>query len=384
MNSGEDARPSFRRHAAITGFYALLPAIAVAGGLALAPLQAAAALVGVRARLHAPHVATWVLLAFGAWALISSAWSPADGVWQGLRLLAGLLSGLLFLQLSQSQARHARAGAAASVLVLLALSLFEAASHVTLNQLGQPDNEPWNLESNAGRGVSVLVCMAWGAAAALWRLRAPWKFAAPLVVVLAGVCALQFRMSANFAAFAAGLLALALALFAARTTFVTVASSVGLWLLAAPWLMPAVSRLAPDMLPLSWRHRLEIWAYVSRETARHPVFGSGLDASRVHPDTLEISGVMLSRIPLHPHSASLQIWFETGAVGALLASATLALIARAALRSPGFPLAAASATLASFAALANLSYGVWQEWWIAAAFSAAAAVIVLARDQEAS
>jgi hypothetical protein len=76
----------------------------------------------------------------------------------------------------------------------------------------------------------------------------------------------------------------------------------------------------------------------------------------------------------------MQVWFETGAVGALLAAAlTLAggwalsrvLVDRA-------QAAAAAATLASAGVIANLSYGIWQEWWDAALFLAAALVAAAA------
>ncbi|MBC7770255.1 MAG: O-antigen ligase family protein, partial [Phycisphaerales bacterium] len=43
--------------------------------------------------------------------------------------------------------------------------------------------------------------------------------------------------------------------------------------------------------------------------------------------------------------------------------------------------AAAAATLASLGIIANLSFGVWQEWWNATIFVAAALVAALARSR---
>ncbi|MES1203914.1 MAG: hypothetical protein ABUS57_20950, partial [Pseudomonadota bacterium] len=84
-----------------------------------------------------------------------------------------------------------------------------------------------------------------------------------------------------------------------------------------------------------------------------------------------------SLIPLHPHDASLQIWLETGAIGAGLGALALILggvaLARA-LRFDRVAAAGACGAIASIGLIANVSYGAWQEWWIATAFAAAALV----------
>ena len=73
----------------------------------------------------------------------------------------------------------------------------------------------------------------------------------------------------------------------------------------------------------------------------------------------------------------MQIWFETGAVGAALAAAALlacgwSLSRR--LRDDRATAAAAAATIAAIGVIANVSYGVWQEWWDATMLLAAALV----------
>src|SRR5262249_38949885 len=113
----------------------------------------------------------------------------------------------------------------------------------------------------------------------------------------------------------------------------------------------------------------------------------GLDASRAVTDRLQVRDVNIRAIPLHPHSASLQIWFETGAVGAALAAGTLiaAGFALSRLLANNRPTAAAScATLASLGLIANVSFGLWQEWWIATMFIAAALTAAIGARQSSS
>jgi exopolysaccharide production protein ExoQ len=80
-----------------------------------------------------------------------------------------------------------------------------------------------------------------------------------------------------------------------------------------------------------------------------------------------------SLIPLHPHDAYLQIWLETGAVGAIIVLAILL----AALRATTYwPASVARFTLPGYAAglvVAGLAFGIWQSWWMASiAFSTVA------------
>src|SRR6185369_10055965 len=107
-------------------------------------------------------------------------------------------------------------------------------------------------------------------------------------------------------------------------------------------------------------------------------FGHGLDASRTAPQLLPVrADYSVAAIPLHPHSGSMQIWFEQGAVGAVLAAAVLLVGGWSLSRRFGdnrFAAAAAAATIASLGVIANVSYGLWQEWWDATILLAAALV----------
>jgi len=104
-----------------------------------------------------------------------------------------------------------------------------------------------------------------------------------------------------------------------------------------------------------------------------PLFGWGLDASRTFHHL----------IPLHPHDAALQLWFELGAVGALLGALIWAFVFwRFAEAAPGRRLYAAAGCATAWAALmiGAFSFSLWQEWWICLAALGFAACAVLARQ----
>ncbi|MGE0533281.1 MAG: O-antigen ligase domain-containing protein, partial [Hyphomonadaceae bacterium] len=86
-----------------------------------------------------------------------------------------------------------------------------------------------------------------------------------------------------------------------------------------------------------------------------------------------LGGETVPLLPLHPHNLSLQLWLETGVIGAALVAAALIWGAvRSARRSLARVDAAALAgALAAGALIAHFSYGAWQEWWVATIIGAA-------------
>ncbi len=78
----------------------------------------------------------------------------------------------------------------------------------------------------------------------------------------------------------------------------------------------------PNGLAASAHHRLFIWDSVAQLIPDNPLIGAGFDASR-HENRTEDGKAPLypGVIPLHPHNAALQIWYELGAVGILIALA---------------------------------------------------------------
>ena len=122
--------------------------------------------------------------------------------------------------------------------------------------------------------------------------------------------------------------------------------------------------------------RLDIWRFASQLIRRRPITGYGLDASRAFEP----------RIPMHPHDAALQLWLELGVPGALLAALFFGWlfhrIARLARLDPMWA-AIACATGFVYLFIGAVSFGVWQEWWLAlGAVAVAACGMVLMQRRE--
>lgn len=368
-----------------TALFALLPAAAAGGGLALAPLLGLAGAASVRPstlRADLARPAPWLiaLALFAAWMAVSWFWSPFEHALQALKFVFTVGAGLLFAHAAALSPRLTLSVAAAATLVLALLLAIEAIWDMPLNRAANPDVEhSWQLTGNPGRGAAVLTALVWAGAAWLWAERR-WPIA--LAALLgAGVLASQFEQSANLAAFIAGSIAFGLGLMAPRLAIIATGAALAAWMLLAPFAIPLLLTLInPDIQPYSWAARHEIWRYVCARILEQPWIGHGLDASRMDESVIIVQGQSVSAIPLHPHSASLQIWFETGAIGAILAAAGLlaGALALGQARRARPAAAATAATLAAIGVIANVSFGIWQEWWNAAMLIAAAFVAALA------
>lgn len=356
-------------------FFVLLPAFAVGGALGVPVLICLAGALSLRPSLlrqavenrPAPLI---LLLCFLALSIAAAAWSEHSAATQAAKLAVLAPLSLLFAASAAVDPRLTRAGGVAAFAVLAALLTIEAIWALPLNRAAQPEVDTGELLRNVSRGASLCLVLTFAAAAALMaRAGLAWTLAGLLALAAGGFVSLQFGLFANTLAFGAGLLAYCAA-FAAPPRLVVGGVIAGLtaWLLAAPFATPLLSGLFdPPQLPYSWNARLEIWAYVCDRIAEQPWIGHGLDAARVH----------LPEVPVHPHSVSLQIWFETGVIGVLLATAALVSGGLALVRAIGnnrVAAAAASGTLTAIGLVSNLSFNLWAEWWFATLFVAAGLV----------
>ena len=370
---------------ALAAFFAMTPGFSVGGAMALPAAQALTGLAGAPwRRLARQNAQTWVLIAalalFVVWASASTLWAPDPHTQQGLRLIGGVICGVLFVLgagIDAPSRRLVRAAGAACAIVLIASLAVEALADMPINRLAQPHAETGWLMRNPSRGASAALMLTWGAIAGFLGGRAHEKVLWKLIALGAFYIALQFSMDANALAFAFGAVAFVLGYGAFRFTLWLLIAGIAGWLIAAPWATPALLNALGDHVPASWIQRGEIWRFVCERIAANPWLGEGLDASRHH--TTIISGApALGRIPLHPHSGSLQIWFETGAVGAGLAVLALIAVGMAgerAFRDQPPARGALCAVIASAGVIGNVSYGVWQEWWIAALFAGVALAV---------
>ncbi|MFT3729140.1 MAG: hypothetical protein QM759_15060 [Terricaulis sp.] len=385
--------PASRRAGPVAvGFFSLLPLGAAAGAMVAPVLLALAGLLNVDFRRLREDVAAtpgplWLVLAFAAWAAASSFWSPFHNHGQALRLWGTLLPGLLFIVAAQRDAssrRWTRAAGIAAVVALIALLALEALYEMPLNRAFNHTAPTWQIERNPGRGVSILLAMVWAVSASLIAAGAPRRWIGLALLAAAGVLSAQFEDYANLAAFALGLIAFAAGAWLPRLATLLVTWSLAAWLLAAPFVTPLIiaHQKLIDALPYSWAARMGIWRYVCGRIAAQPVIGSGMDASRAVTDTITVRDVTMRAVQLHPHSGSLQIWFESGGVAAVIAACALLWSGWSMSRVVATRRAQAAAICATFAALgaiANISYGIWQEWWDATLLIGACLLMTMGR-----
>lgn len=369
----------------------LMPILALAGGLGF---QAAGFLIGASAilvwaadRSGAAYLReAWpiCLIAFVLWAWVSKLWSPHDGALLGgnASLLFGLVLALLFVPLivmkTKGKSRTALIWAVmAAGLIGVAMLLIDAASGFALSLWGDPvapGGDPIqrlsDAEMNLGRGQVSYAQLLWPVAALLmWKLKHGW------VLAIAAFIGLSVSAQLNNLSIVAPTLALA-GIFAVTAwrhpkLGLTLAFSLAIASLAFAPLLGYLSSLVDVELmrkiPLSWEHRLRMWAYSWDLIGQAPLIGHGFDAARVF-DTLTFrapDGRDITVMSMHPHNIGLQIWLETGVIGALLAVVFLLAVMKMALKyCTGSARAfAASGLLVTIATSGAVTVGVWQHWW---------------------
>lgn len=328
------------------------------------------------------------------WALISALWSPAPlprslhdlGRFTGLHIAQQVVfCGALIITartLPAESAAKALRWIAAGLLLLAAILLFESLTDAlllrTVQRIAGQRPSPithWALRAVAQGGYA-LAALFWPVAVALAAQgKRLWLGAFVLLCladfVLLDISALILSLLVSAAVFA-------LVYWRGRIAALACMALAMLQALATPWLLLWMTEgglfqaLRPH-LPRSWAARLDIWAFASTHMAQKPLFGWGLDASRTFGQD----------IPLHPHDAALQLWFELGLPGALIGALIWGFVfwrfAEAAPQRRRF--AAAGCAVATVClTIGAVSFGLWQEWWICLMALAFAAVVVLGRQ----
>lgn len=118
-------------------------------------------------------------------------------------------------------------------------------------------------------------------------------------------------------------------------------------------------------------HRLIIWSYVKEKILQKPLLGHGLFASKYlgeKVNVVDINNKIISIIPLHPHNGLLQIWLELGLIGICIFFFILFYIIEAIYSYSKKNFNYAALSLISFLQvflISQLSFGIWQIWWLA-------------------
>ena len=361
----------------------MMSLLAYLGPLGFAPLMALAGLLclpGLRlTRAAAPPLL--ILVALALWAATSMIWSPAaidpstlkdyDDIeaLTALKLLLQLASygaAVVALRgLSERSAERAGMILAYGMTALALLVVIDAFAGATIyQQFRQLTGDPIRADLalvKVSTATYALALLIWPVTLILWRRNAPraiWVLVAATLVaskivssdaclvalVLGSVAWLMVRYGGALGPrVLVGLVALPFVV-APLAVLVGVETGVIAWL--------------HKLVPASWDARLNIWTFAADHIQTHPFRGWGLDASRTFG----------AAIPLHTHNAQLQLWLELGAIGAALAGVFFCWLAyavvRTAERSRGEAAAAAGA-LVSYLVIGSISFGIWQEWWLA-------------------
>lgn len=378
--------------------FALTPLLGYAAQLGFAPLMALAGLLvlPVMGKPRAPAAPALMLLLLAIWAAVSMTWSPAappTGSLKSYGDVEKVTAVKLFLQLalygaavaaalrlSVRAADRAAAVMGFGVLALAVLVGVDAISGAAIFQklrtlTGDP-TRPDLAKVKIAIGCYVMAVLFWPAAVALSRRGRQ----AGVVLLLAGVLTTSVLSSADscLVALAAGggawLAIKGLGKNGGRLLTLAVAVPFVVAPIAVLWTIQAGGwAWLHGLVPPSWDARLNIWAFAADHIQDHPFRGWGLDASRTFGDA----------IPLHTHNAQLQLWLELGAVGAALVGAFFCWLAYGVTRAAETDRGAAAmsgAALTSYLVIGALSFGVWQEWWIAVGALAIVACVAVRRS----
>lgn len=394
----------------------LLAPVAAFAPHGVAPVAAIGAILSlfdprVRRGLHPKYQPIWALAFFLAilWALITVTWTydPA----RALRLSGSLIALLLIaraLVIAADQLTNEERDLLAKNLVyagslLAALLIFENTTNGLITKIfhvfpGKTDDHMPALNP----GAVILAILAWplAAAAARWR---GWRWGAVLMVFIA-LSVYLARTKTPFGALSLSVLLFPTLAYCGRwaarlfcllpSFFLVVAPYVFHFLLypvearerfsrlISPW-YPDGERLILLSFSRTWEYRTWIWRFVVEHIEKRPFLGWGLDASRsIEGGRNPVAGYETTFgevLPLHPHNAFLQIWLELGGVGAVLLALAIGILLRTIERGSKNKkdFAAIAALISTYFIVGQVSFGVWQNWWLATAILAATFYLVV-------
>lgn len=363
-----------RQALAVAAFFCLTPGFSAGGAIGLPVVMAVTALAALdpahlRQTVEKNKIFVALLTALTVWLSVTATWSP----WHGqtyLKAPATLATGLLFANaIAQTRlARLSLASALAALAVLTILISIEAIWGTPLNRAAAPEASAFQLNQSPARGAVVMLALLWPSLAWLLATGARWRWpVAAIVLAGAGFVSLQFGQLSTAFGLAVGAVFFAGAFVAPRIAILGPAFGLAIWTLAAPFATPLIFAGQIDWLPHSWAVRVGIWRYANARILEQFWFGHGLDAGRASTAMANYDGEALRVIPVHPHSASIQIWYDAGLIGALLTAVLIALTGLSLANAYGkdkLAAAPAAAVIAMFGMMANIGWSPFQEWWM--------------------
>lgn len=330
------------------------------------------------------------LAVLALWAAVSAVWAftPTRALILVVRLVVvGVVGAGLLYAVSRLDDRYRR-NAENALLGGMALGLAAlAAGFVYANATGDSlwdtyYSDPLTTLNNGAVAISLL---AWPALAVLWRRGQRWTAGIAVVAVYAG-----FTFLSSGAALLTPIMGLAGFLtvwFLGRRGALALAALAAFLVLAAPQVVTSgfsagkVEEITTE-LPPSAQHRLNMWAFAVEKIDEKPWWGWGMDASRSIPQEDRRLASNMEIMPLHPHNAFLQVRLELGIPGAFLVAVLVGSLFAGVVGGVGDRFSAAVITGAggAYLTVASVSYGVWQNWWVAFAWALAALTALAVRS----
>ena len=229
-------------------------------------------------------------------------------------------------------------------------------------------------EMNIGHGLTVLVLLSAPMVLLLKKQFNYWKFLTALFVALI----ITASYLNNLWIGVVGILAVVSIMLLASTfprlipkTMIFLALSVVLLAPLFAFLSHQMLETNLSVLPLSWEHRIRMWAYCWPVIADNPILGSGFDAVRTFDEQwIARDGRAITIVSLHPHNAGVHIWTEAGLVGSILAASVMVsawkFITHFSQTKDMSILI--SGIMTAIILISSLTYGAWQFWWWGSVF----------------
>lgn len=404
--------------------FSLWPIVAFAGGqgfTAMLGLACLPALPLLRLSRNGALIPA-VIAALVIWISISAIWSPvggglasgslADGTFGvnaaslriGLTALAGAAVISVLKRPTASSAPAAIDWVAAVILVQLTILLLLAAfTEQALNIFDGLSDKHSEAMQNIIRNANAFALALPVLAGAMIFRSGSAVTGTVIIVLITGLTCLAFLGLGAHSAAISPIFALvaALIVFALGTSgFKVLFGALAAFVLSAPLvfrLVITVSESAGLTLPGSFQSRIWSWEAVIGKISESPWIGHGLGAVKSwqetyaeHPEKLamvEPHWASYPVIPGHPHNMALQIWSETGLIGAALAAAVLIAIGFLLPSPKSLPASAryATAGLVGAATIAfSVSYSVWNDAYWASLTLLAGIIIIMARGRPAA
>ena len=372
----------------------LMPIVSHAGGLGIAPLIFILGIVGLilycrtgERKLRQTGVFLTLTL-FLTWLCITALWSPYrpdDFLTNYTKLLImGLIfyfCPLTFKQVAKTNSQTLKRIFLITTYLSAVIIFLDIATKFKITLFFNPASTPTELihrkndtEMNLGHGLAVLVLLSAPIIILLKQQAKHWK----VLATFFGALIITASYLNDLWIGVIGMLAVVLVMFlASKFPRLMPKTMIGLALLAVV-LAPLFAFLSYQMLesdlsalPLSWEHRIRMWAYCWALIADNPIIGSGFDAVRTFDEQwIARDGRAITIVSLHPHNAGVHIWTEAGLIGCILAASVIVSSWKfvAQLCQTQDMSILISGLLVAIILISSLSYGAWQFWWWGSVF----------------